>query len=421
MLAYKVVCATRSEGVRGKQVRPKGHAGRTRAPKCAGAKPAEPKAADRRPQDAKSTDKPATESKPTEPKAAEPTAVTPGEGTPAEAKPQPTPLMDPLPGETPQGHTPPTVEINRGNPTPAPPPRRQSPSPRLARSERSNNAGNVQRRVRESPESAEMKRCDGTSAGDRHRGIVSGWIVPQAATAAALRLYQAEDGRSRRVVIRPRCRRLTRARTACVRRSQTLMPACVHDHRVARAEHRVRRKSGCRSATTSGGGCHGSANGRIPQAAPELQLESKLGMVVGVVGDTSIDRSLMLNVVTPIRVDVLQGVDGQTMPITQSGTGETAEIARPPRGAEFTQFVISGSLRGPPRSPFDGIISTCSVICRRCVLDGVNVLGRLPASQGSRGCRAPVAMPARRARSSRRMRGAAGLGRRVFRGGRRRA
>jgi len=44
---------------------------------------------------------------------------------------------------------------------------------------------------------------------------------------------------------------------------------------------------------------------------PELQLKSKLGMVVGVVGEQTMDRSLNLNVVNPMRVDVLQGAPGQ--------------------------------------------------------------------------------------------------------------
>ncbi len=43
----------------------------------------------------------------------------------------------------------------------------------------------------------------------------------------------------------------------------------------------------------------------------ELQLKSKLGMVVGVVGEQTMDRSLNLNVINPIRVDVLQGAPGQ--------------------------------------------------------------------------------------------------------------
>lgn len=42
---------------------------------------------------------------------------------------------------------------------------------------------------------------------------------------------------------------------------------------------------------------------------PEMLLESKLGMAVGIIGEASMDRDLMLNVITPVRVDVLQGID----------------------------------------------------------------------------------------------------------------
>ena len=44
---------------------------------------------------------------------------------------------------------------------------------------------------------------------------------------------------------------------------------------------------------------------------PELNLKTKLGMVVGVVGEQTMDRSLNLNVINPMRVDVLQGAPGQ--------------------------------------------------------------------------------------------------------------
>lgn len=42
---------------------------------------------------------------------------------------------------------------------------------------------------------------------------------------------------------------------------------------------------------------------------PEMLLEAKLGMAVGIIGEAAMDRDLMLNVITPVRVDVLQGVD----------------------------------------------------------------------------------------------------------------
>ncbi len=49
----------------------------------------------------------------------------------------------------------------------------------------------------------------------------------------------------------------------------------------------------------------------------EMLLESKLGMAVGIIGEAAMDRDLMLNVITPVRVDVLQGVD-LSLPTTPS-------------------------------------------------------------------------------------------------------
>ncbi len=51
----------------------------------------------------------------------------------------------------------------------------------------------------------------------------------------------------------------------------------------------------------------------------EMLLESKLGMAVGIIGEAAMDRDLMLNVITPVRVDVLQGVD-VSLPTTPSAT-----------------------------------------------------------------------------------------------------
>jgi hypothetical protein len=38
----------------------------------------------------------------------------------------------------------------------------------------------------------------------------------------------------------------------------------------------------------------------------EMNLLGKIGAVVGVIGEAQVDRSLMLNVITPVRVDVLK-------------------------------------------------------------------------------------------------------------------
>lgn len=325
VLAYKVVAPPGAKGfVESKYVR-KATPEELAPPKAPEAKPAEPKAAEPKATDPKSTDKPATESKPTEPKAAEPTAVTPGEGTPAEAKPQPTPLMDPLPGETPQGQTPPTVEINQksdaGTATPAAEPK---PAERqVGTLEQLEATFNAVRR--ESPESAEyeallteLQRAIDTAASSpdgsfrkqqlqRRYDFIKLKMDARDEERRYKAALQAIDESTNRV--RQKIADLERQRVYTI--IGLLVPSTVYDGKRLPLMYRLQ-AVGVTAPPTVG----------YLKPAPELQLESKLGMVVGVVGDTSIDRSLMLNVVTPIRVDVLQGVDGQTMPITQSGTGE---------------------------------------------------------------------------------------------------
>lgn len=44
---------------------------------------------------------------------------------------------------------------------------------------------------------------------------------------------------------------------------------------------------------------------------PRFALESKLGQIVGVIGEASMDKDLKLNVISPVRVDLLQGVPMQ--------------------------------------------------------------------------------------------------------------
>lgn len=65
---------------------------------------------------------------------------------------------------------------------------------------------------------------------------------------------------------------------------------------------------------------------------PELQLETKLGMVVGVVGESTIDRALSLNVIDPIRVDVLQAVDGKDVTPPTPPPAQPSAAAPTPAG-----------------------------------------------------------------------------------------
>lgn len=47
---------------------------------------------------------------------------------------------------------------------------------------------------------------------------------------------------------------------------------------------------------------------------PKFALESKLGMLVGVIGETSVDKELRLNVIDAVRVDLLQNIPVQPTP-----------------------------------------------------------------------------------------------------------
>lgn len=44
---------------------------------------------------------------------------------------------------------------------------------------------------------------------------------------------------------------------------------------------------------------------------PRFSFNDKLGQIVGVIGDSSMDKDLKLNVITPVRIDLLQGVPMQ--------------------------------------------------------------------------------------------------------------
>lgn len=56
---------------------------------------------------------------------------------------------------------------------------------------------------------------------------------------------------------------------------------------------------------------------------PELQLEKKVGLVIGVVGEAQLDPALHLNVITPVRVDTLR--PGSSAP----GVAPTADANKP--------------------------------------------------------------------------------------------
>ncbi|MBX3381071.1 MAG: hypothetical protein KF805_13335 [Phycisphaeraceae bacterium] len=66
---------------------------------------------------------------------------------------------------------------------------------------------------------------------------------------------------------------------------------------------------------------------------PRFNLESKLGQIVGVIGEASMDKDLKLNVITPVRIDLLQGI-----PMQQS-TQPAMQIPPAPSGQLPPQIV----------------------------------------------------------------------------------
>jgi hypothetical protein len=81
---------------------------------------------------------------------------------------------------------------------------------------------------------------------------------------------------------------------------------------------------------------------------PQFNLESKLGQIVGVIGEASMDKDLKLNVITPVRIDLLQGVQIQpsqqpTMQIPSAPSGQLPPVQipdqqqLPPRQIEVTK------------------------------------------------------------------------------------
>ncbi|MBY0111733.1 MAG: hypothetical protein K2Y21_02840 [Phycisphaerales bacterium] len=68
---------------------------------------------------------------------------------------------------------------------------------------------------------------------------------------------------------------------------------------------------------------------------PKFALESKLGMLVGVIGETTIDKELRLNVIDAVRVDLLQNVPVQPtlQPAVTIPTAPTAPVPMPEQPA----------------------------------------------------------------------------------------
>lgn len=66
---------------------------------------------------------------------------------------------------------------------------------------------------------------------------------------------------------------------------------------------------------------------------PEVPLEKYLGQVVGVVGEASLDRSLKLNLIKPLRVDRLRAEDGKFVPAPAS-SGDAKPETSPAKAPE---------------------------------------------------------------------------------------
>lgn len=73
---------------------------------------------------------------------------------------------------------------------------------------------------------------------------------------------------------------------------------------------------------------------------PQFNLESKLGQIVGVIGEASMDKDLKLNVITPVRIDLLQGIPMQpsqqpAMQIPAAPSGQLPPIQVPDQGQQL--------------------------------------------------------------------------------------
>lgn len=78
---------------------------------------------------------------------------------------------------------------------------------------------------------------------------------------------------------------------------------------------------------------------------PRFSFNDKLGQIVGVIGDSSMDKDLKLNVITPVRIDLLQGVPMQPSQPAQPMQQPPVQVPSPPSG-QLPPVVIPDS---PPQ------------------------------------------------------------------------
>jgi len=76
---------------------------------------------------------------------------------------------------------------------------------------------------------------------------------------------------------------------------------------------------------------------------PQFNLESKLGQIVGVIGEATVDKDLKLNVITPVRIDLLQGI-----PMQQ--TQQPAVQIPPAPSGQLPPLQVAPQ-QAPPRQP----------------------------------------------------------------------
>ncbi|MGH7242843.1 MAG: hypothetical protein ACREJD_05440 [Phycisphaerales bacterium] len=76
---------------------------------------------------------------------------------------------------------------------------------------------------------------------------------------------------------------------------------------------------------------------------PQFNLDSKLGQIVGVIGEASMDKDLKLNVITPVRIDLLQGI-----PMQQT---QQPPVQVPPAPSGQLPPVQMPDQQVPPRQP----------------------------------------------------------------------
>ena len=86
-----------------------------------------------------------------------------------------------------------------------------------------------------------------------------------------------------------------------------------------------------------------------------IDFKSKVGQVVGVIGDSAVDRALKLNVITPVRVDVLQASNSSTAsptpaPATPPATPPASPRATPASSTPSTSVPAASSTPAPVSS-----------------------------------------------------------------------